>query len=196
MRPVLVIDNYDSFAYNLVQHLGTLGQTLIVRRNDVIGINDTRELDPAAIVISPGPGTPRDAGISLDVVRTLGESLPILGVCLGHQVIGEAYGADVIQTGAPVHGKTSDIWHDGKTIYKTVKTPFTATRYHSLIVDRQTVPECLEVSAWTESGAVMGLRHKDFDVEGVQFHPESILTPEGMSILKNFLARAGLVATS
>ncbi len=195
-RPVLVIDNYDSFAYNLVQHLGALGQTIIVKRNDVIGLTGIRDMNPAAIVISPGPGAPRDAGISLDVIRMLGDKLPILGVCLGHQAIGEAYGANVVQTGAPVHGKTSDIFHDGKTIYGAIKAPFTATRYHSLIVDRETVPDCLEISAWTGEGAVMGLRHKTFNVEGVQFHPESILTPDGMSLLKNFLLLANLPVTS
>ncbi|MFA5866422.1 MAG: aminodeoxychorismate/anthranilate synthase component II [Actinomycetota bacterium] len=195
-RPVLVIDNYDSFAYNLVQHLGALGQTLVVRRNDVIGLGDIRDLNPAAIVISPGPGTPRDAGISLDAIRAFGDKLPILGVCLGHQAIGEAYGANVVQTGAPVHGKTSDIFHDGKTIYGAIKAPFTATRYHSLIVDRETVPECLEISAWTKEGAVMGLRHKSHNVEGVQFHPESILTLDGLSLLRNFLHQAGLDTNS
>ncbi len=195
-RPVLVIDNYDSFAYNLVQHLGSLGQTVIVKRNDMIGLSDIRDQNPAAIVISPGPGTPRDAGISLDAIRAFGGRLPILGVCLGHQAIGEAYGANVVQTGAPVHGKTSDIFHDGKTIYGTIKAPFRATRYHSLIVDRETVPDCLEISAWTQEGAVMGLRHKVHKVEGVQFHPESILTPDGLSLLKNFLRQAGLAAGS
>lgn len=192
---MLVIDNYDSFAYNLVQHLGSLGQNIVVRRNDAIDISGIKRLNPAAIVISPGPGTPQDAGISLEVIRALGAATPILGVCLGHQAIGEAYGASVVQTGAPVHGKTSDIFHDGKTIYEKIKAPFTATRYHSLIVDRETVPDCLEISAWTKEGTVMGLRHKDFFVEGVQFHPESILTPDGMTMLKNFLLRAGLSTT-
>lgn len=190
--PVLVIDNYDSFAYNLVQHLGSLGQEITVRRNDAVDIRDIKRLNPAAIVISPGPGTPQDAGISLEVIKSLGAKTPILGVCLGHQVIGEAYGASVVQTGAPVHGKTSDIFHDGKTIYGSIKDPLTATRYHSLIVDRETVPDCLEISAWNKEGVVMGLRHKAFFVEGVQFHPESILTPDGMALLKNFLLRAGL----
>lgn len=189
---ILVIDNYDSFAYNLVQHLGSLGQDITVRRNDKIDLNGIKHLNPAAIVISPGPGTPRDAGISLKAIRAFEMKAPILGVCLGHQAIGEAYGANVIQTGAPVHGKTSDIFHDGKTIYDNIKAPFTATRYHSLIVDRESVPECLEISAWTSEGVIMGLRHRDYPVEGVQFHPESILTPAGLEILKNFLKRAGL----
>jgi para-aminobenzoate synthetase component II len=189
---IVLIDNYDSFTYNLVQHLGMLGQNIIVRRNDKVDVSGIKRLNPAAIVISPGPGTPKDAGISLEVIRKLGEKTPILGVCLGHQAIGEAYGASVVQTGVPVHGKTSDIFHDGKTIFGKIRTPFTATRYHSLIVDRATVPACLEVSAWTKEGVVMGLRHKDFYVEGVQFHPESILTPDGIALLKNFLRRAGL----
>jgi para-aminobenzoate synthetase component II len=191
-KPVVVIDNYDSFAYNLVQHLGSLGQDIIVRRNDRIDIGGLKRLNPAAVIISPGPGTPRDAGISLEVIRSIGAKTPILGVCLGHQAIGEAYGATVVQTGEPVHGKTSNIFHDGKTIYARLPAPFTATRYHSLIVDRETVPDCLEISAWTQEGAVMGLRHKEFLVEGVQFHPESILTPDGLGLLKNFLLQAGL----
>jgi para-aminobenzoate synthetase component 2 len=191
-QPVLVIDNYDSFTYNLVQHLGWLGQNIVVRRNDKTDISGIKRLNPAAIVISPGPGTPLDAGISLEIIRSLGAKTPILGVCLGHQAIGEAYGASVVQTGAPVHGKTSDIFHDGKTIFGEIKAPFTATRYHSLIVDRETVPDCLEISAWTKEGIIMGLRHREFFVEGVQFHPESILTPDGMALLKNFLLQAGL----
>lgn len=197
MKPsVLVIDNYDSFTYNLVQHLGSLGQEIIVRRNNKTDLAGIKRLNPAAIIISPGPCTPDEAGISLEIIGTLGKTTPILGVCLGHQAIGQAYGAKVTPTGAPVHGKTSSIFHDRQTIYEGLKNPLTATRYHSLIVERESVPDCLEISAWTEDGAVMGLRHKVFFVEGVQFHPESILTPDGMMLLKNFLHQAGLETDS
>jgi anthranilate synthase/aminodeoxychorismate synthase-like glutamine amidotransferase len=193
---VLVIDNYDSFTYNLVQYLGELGQNVLVKRNDKISVDEVKRLNPAVIVISPGPCTPDDAGVSLGVIDALGATKPILGVCLGHQAIGQAYGAIVTQTGAPVHGKTSSIYHDRKSIYSGIESPFTATRYHSLIVDRETVPDCLEISAWTGEGVVMGLRHREHPVEGVQFHPESILTPEGLLLLKNFLRQAGLKTVS
>lgn len=193
---VLVIDNYDSFTYNLVQYLGELGQDIRVRRNDKISLSGIKRLNPAAIVISPGPCTPDEAGISLDAIRVFGKKKPILGVCLGHQAIGQAFGATVTQTGAPVHGKTSDVFHDRKSIYCGLNSPMTATRYHSLIVDRETVPDCLEISAWTEEGLVMGLRHREYRVEGVQFHPESILTPDGKALLKNFLRQAGLYTDS
>lgn len=188
MRKVLlVIDNYDSFAYNLVQYLGELGQDIRVFRNDKITILEIRKLKPDYIVISPGPCTPNEAGVSMGIVRQLGGEIPILGVCLGHQAIAQALGGQVIRGDYPVHGKTSEVFHDGKTIYKDVENPFIATRYHSLIVERETLPGCLEISAETKDGVVMGIRHKELFIEGVQFHPESILTTEGKKILRNFL---------
>lgn len=188
-RMLLVIDNYDSFTYNLVQYLGELGQNIKVFRNDKITVPQIRELKPDYIVISPGPCTPNEAGVSMEIIRELGGEIPILGVCLGHQAIAQALGGQVIRGDYPVHGKTSEILHDGQTIYKGVTNPFVATRYHSLIVERETLPECLEISAETKDGVVMGIRHREFAVEGVQFHPESILTTEGKKILKNFLNR-------
>jgi len=184
---LLMIDNYDSFTYNLVQYLGELGQELKVYRNNKITIEEVERMKPDRIVISPGPCTPKEAGISIDVIKRFTGKIPILGVCLGHQSIGEAFGGDVIRAPYLMHGKTSMILHDGKTIFAGLPNPFEATRYHSLIIKRETMPSVLEVSAWTEDGVVMGVRHKEFKVEGVQFHPESILTNVGKDLLRNFL---------
>ena len=183
-----MIDNYDSFTYNLVQYLGELGEELRVYRNDEITIRQIEKLKPKRIVISPGPGTPKEAGISMEVIRHFAGKIPILGVCLGHQSIGEVFGGKVVRAKRIMHGKTSDIYHDGKTIFKGLPSPFSATRYHSLLVERKSLPKVLEISAWTKEGEIMGLRHKKFKVEGVQFHPESILTEEGKQLLRNFLA--------
>lgn len=185
---ILVIDNYDSFTYNLVQYLGELGEVPQVWRNDKITLEEIEQLAPARIVISPGPCTPSEAGVSVDVVRRFGATLPILGVCLGHQSIGQAFGGRIVRAERLMHGKTSMIEHDNRTIYQGVSNPFEATRYHSLIVERSTLPDCLEISAETREGEIMGVRHKDHPVEGVQFHPESILTSAGKDILRNFLA--------
>ena len=185
---ILVIDNYDSFTYNLVQYLGELGQELEIYRNDKITLAGIKKLKPSRILISPGPGVPSQAGISEEVIRTLAGQLPILGVCLGHQAIGEVYGGKIVRQKTVMHGKTSEIYHDGKTIFKGLPNPFTATRYHSLLVERKSLPSVLEVSAWTKDKEIMGLRHKQFKVEGVQFHPESILTESGKQLLANFLA--------
>jgi anthranilate synthase/aminodeoxychorismate synthase-like glutamine amidotransferase len=184
---IFVLDNYDSFVYNLVQYLGELGAEPIVVRNDRVTIAQVRAMNPSAIVISPGPGRPADAGISIPLIRELGDSIPILGVCLGHQAIGEAFGGTVSRAGIPVHGKTSEVHHDGRTIFAGLDSPFTATRYHSLLVERENLPACLEISAWTADGLIMGLRHKSSPIEGVQFHPESILTGVGKQLLSNFL---------
>jgi len=183
---ILVIDNYDSFVYNLAQYVGELGYEPLVYRNDRITLKEIEELSPTHIIISPGPGTPLDAGISNQVVRHFAGKIPILGVCLGHQCIGYAYGGVIVRH-TPMHGKTSLIYHDGKTIFSTLPDPFEAGRYHSLIVEAETLPHCLEISAQIASGEIMGLRHKDYVVEGVQFHPESILTPTGQNLLNNFL---------
>ena len=188
---ILVIDNYDSFTYNLVQYLGEISATKVeVFRNDDISVEGIRAKQPTHIVISPGPCTPDDAGISLEAIAALGGEFPILGVCLGHQSIGQAYGGKVIRGEAPVHGKTSLIHHDRKTIYAGLPQPFVATRYHSLVLDRS-LPPVLEVSAWTQDGVIMGVRHKEFAVEGVQFHPESLLTAVGKDLLRNFLSHRG-----
>ncbi len=184
---LLMIDNYDSFTYNLVQYLGELGQELKVYRNDKITIAEIEAMRPERIVISPGPCTPREAGISVEAIRRFSGRIPILGVCLGHQSIGEAFGGDVIRAPYLMHGKTSMIRHDGKTIFAGLPNPFEATRYHSLIIKRETLPNVLEVSAWTDDGIIMGVRHKQHKVEGVQFHPESILTGAGKDLLRNFL---------
>jgi len=184
---ILMIDNYDSFTYNLVQYLGELGADLNVIRNDKIAIADIRKMKPEKIVVSPGPCTPDDAGISLDVIRTFSGRIPILGVCLGHQAVGRAFGGNVIRAPKVWHGKTSKILHDGRTLFSGLPDPMEATRYHSLIVERKSLPDCLEVSAWTDDGLIMGLRHREHQTEGVQFHPESILTLDGMALLKNFL---------
>lgn len=184
---ILVIDNYDSFTYNLVQYLGELGAELKVYRNDEVTIDQIKKMRPGRIVISPGPGEPRNAGISEDVVLNFGKTTPILGVCLGHQAIGEAFGGKIIGAKKLMHGKTSTIYHDGKAIFKGVKNPFEATRYHSLLVERKSVPKVLKITAETEDKEIMGLQHKAYPIYGVQFHPESILTSEGKKILKNFL---------
>ena len=184
---ILVIDNYDSFTYNLVQYLGELGARLEVVRNDKVDAAEILQMAPRRIVISPGPCTPNEAGVSLDTIRLLGESIPILGVCLGHQCIGQAYGGDVIRAPKVMHGKTSEINHYNDVLFAGLPNPFTATRYHSLIVDKNTLPATLEITAETDDGVIMGLRHKEFPVWGVQFHPESILTTHGKTILKNFL---------
>jgi len=185
---LLVIDNYDSFTYNLVQYLGELGEELKVYRNDQITVPEIEKMHPARILISPGPGTPSEAGISEAIIKHFSGKIPILGVCLGHQAIGEVFGGKVVRAGRIMHGKTSPIFHDGRTIFKGLPNPFIATRYHSLIVDKKSLPSTLEISAWTEQDEIMGLRHKEFKVEGVQFHPESILTDAGKQLLANFLA--------
>jgi anthranilate synthase/aminodeoxychorismate synthase-like glutamine amidotransferase len=182
-----MIDNYDSFTYNLVQYLGELGAKLDVRRNDQLTVDEVETLAPERVVISPGPCTPKEAGISVALIRRLAGKIPILGVCLGHQSIGEAFGGNVIRAPYLMHGKTSTIHHDGKTIFEGVPQDFTATRYHSLIVERDSLPAELEISAQTSDGLIMGLRHKQYPVEGVQFHPESILTDTGKKLLRNFL---------
>ncbi len=184
---ILVIDNYDSFTYNLVQYLGELGASVSVRRNDQVAIEDIATHPvPDGIVISPGPGVPDDAGITLDLIKAYAGKIPILGVCLGHQAIGQSFGGRVVRT-ACVHGKASDVSHDGKTIFNGLGSPFKAGRYHSLVVERESLPACLEISATTPDGIVMGIRHRELRVEGVQFHPESILTGEGKQLLANFL---------
>lgn len=191
---ILVIDNYDSFTYNLVQYLGELGAELPVAaeiqvyRNDQISLEQIRQLQPDGIVISPGPGCPDEAGISLDLIRELGPELPILGVCLGHQSIGQVFGGQVVRAPELMHGKTSAIHHTGAGVFRGLESPFTATRYHSLVIDRPTCPEVLEITAWVEDGLIMGVRHRQYPhVEGVQFHPESILTLSGKQLLRNFL---------
>lgn len=189
MRPrVLVIDNYDSFVYNLVQYLGELGADPLVHRHDALTLDETFDLDPDAILISPGPGTPGDAGLSNEVIRAFAGRRPVLGVCLGHQCMGEVFGGTVVRAPQVMHGKTSLIRHDGKGVFTGLPNPFEATRYHSLIVDRASIPSELEISAETDDGIVMGLRHREHAVEGVQFHPESILTASGHDLLRNFLA--------
>lgn len=184
---LLVIDNYDSFTYNLVQYIGELGQDIKVYRNNKISIAEVEELKPERIVISPGPCTPKEAGISVELIRHFAGKIPILGVCLGHQSIAEAFGGDVVRNYRLMHGKTSMIRHDDKTIFRGLPNPFIATRYHSLIVKRETMPAVLEISAVTDEGEIMGIRHKEFKVEGVQFHPESILTTVGKDLLRNFI---------
>ncbi len=189
---VLVIDNYDSFVYNLVQYLGELGAEPIVHRHDAMGLAELQALEPDAVLISPGPGRPTDAGLSNEAIRAFGESgTPVLGVCLGLQCIGELYGGSVVRAPSVMHGKTSEIRHSGAGVFAGIPDPFTATRYHSLVVARETVPEVLEITAESEDGLVMGLRHRTFPIEGVQFHPESILTIGGHRLLANFLAAAG-----
>ncbi len=184
---ILMIDNYDSFTYNLVQYLGELGQKVVVYRNDKIGIDTIKRLKPKYIVISPGPGEPEDAGISNDAIRTFAGKIPILGVCLGHQCIGYVYGGKIVRAKNLMHGKTSLIYHNQKAIFKNIPNPFEATRYHSLLVDKKTLPRCLSVIAHTKEDEIMGIKHKKYALWGVQFHPESILTKEGKHILKNFL---------
>lgn len=186
---ILVIDNYDSFTYNLVQYLGELGEEVTVRRNDEIDLAGIEELKPDHILLSPGPCTPNEAGITLGVIDRFKGSIPIFGVCLGHQAIGQAFGGNVIRAERLMHGKTSPIHHHGDSVFAGLPSPFTATRYHSLIVERESLPDCLEITAETEEGEIMGLRHKEYAVEGVQFHPESIITDHGHQILRNFLSR-------
>ncbi|MGW8222925.1 MAG: anthranilate synthase component II [Syntrophobacteria bacterium] len=185
---ILMIDNYDSFTYNLVQYLGVLGSEVEVHRNDKITLDEIESMKPERIVISPGPGTPQSAGITISMIeRFHSKEVPILGVCLGHQAIGAAFGGRVLHAARIMHGKTSEISHDGKGVFRDLPDPITATRYHSLAVERKSLPSCLEVSAEAEDGEIMGLRHRQYPVEGIQFHPESILTKEGMNILRNFL---------
>jgi anthranilate synthase component 2 len=188
---ILMIDNYDSFTYNLVQMFQVIGENVHVWRNDQTDLVEMARLRPSALVISPGPGGPDQAGISVEAIRCFGPKRPVLGVCLGHQSITAAFGGKVIRANRIMHGKTSSIFHDGQTIYEGVPSPFKAIRYHSLIVDRESFPDCLEISAWTEDGEIMGLRHRTYKVEGVQFHPESILTNKGHRLLQNFLKQGG-----
>jgi para-aminobenzoate synthetase component II len=184
---ILVIDNYDSFTFNLVQYLGSMGQELKVFRNDAITLDEIERLAPERIVISPGPGRPENSGIIIEVIGEFSGRIPILGVCLGHQAIGAAFGGDVVSAPQIMHGKTSEIFHDGRTIFKDLASPFRATRYHSLVVSPLNLPDCLEISAKTGDGVIMGLRHREMTVEGVQFHPESILTDVGMKLIANFV---------
>ena len=189
---ILMIDNYDSFTYNLVQYLGELGADVEVYRNDALSVEQVAELEPERIVISPGPCTPNEAGICVELIRELGGTIPILGVCLGHQAIGQAYGGRIVHAGQVMHGKVSAIQHKGQGVFRDIPPSFEATRYHSLVIDKASLPDCLEVTAWTEDSRggieeIMGVRHKTLSVEGVQFHPESILTQHGHALLKNFL---------
>ncbi len=185
---ILMIDNYDSFTFNLVQYLGELGETLEVKRNDSISIRDIEELGPNFLMVSPGPCSPNEAGISLRAIEEFAGKIPIFGVCLGHQSIAQVFGGDVVQAERLMHGKTSLMHHDGKTIFEGLPNPFPATRYHSLIVKRETLPECFEISAWTKEGEIMAIRHRELPVEGVQFHPESIMTTAGKQLLQNFVS--------
>ena len=184
---ILMIDNYDSFTYNLVQYMGELGADIRVERNDRISIDEIESLEPKKIVISPGPCTPAKAGISVEVIKCFSGKVPVLGVCLGHQSVGAAFGGEIIKAGKLMHGKTSEVRHDGKTLFKGLPNPFTATRYHSLVLNRKTLPDCFEITAESDDNEIMGIRHKELPVEGVQFHPESILTPDGKDLLKNFI---------
>ena len=184
---LLMIDNYDSFTYNLVQYFGELGEEIEVFRNDKISTPEIEKLNPEMLVISPGPGTPKDAGVSLDMINHFKGKIPILGVCLGHQCVGEVFGGKIVSAPRLMHGKTSFIHHDGKDIFQGLSNPFEATRYHSLIIEKKSIPDCLEITAWTDENEIMGVKHKIYLVIGVQFHPESILTKEGKQLLKNFL---------
>jgi anthranilate synthase/aminodeoxychorismate synthase-like glutamine amidotransferase len=184
---ILVIDNYDSFTFNLVQYLGELGAEMQVFRNDKITVADAVALKPEKVLVSPGPCTPKEAGVSCDIIREFGPRLPVLGVCLGHQSIGDVYGGRVVRADRLMHGKTSPMLHEGKSVFKGLPSPFDATRYHSLIIERETLPDCLEITAWTEENEIMGVQHREHPVHGVQFHPESILTVEGKKLLQNFL---------
>ncbi len=187
---LLMIDNYDSFTYNLVQYFSELGETVIVHRNDEINLDKITELSPERIVISPGPCTPNKAGVSLSVIQQFGTQIPVLGVCLGHQSIGQAFGGKITHAKQLMHGKTSSIYHNSIGVFSNLPNPFTGTRYHSLVVDRNTLPSCLEITAWTEDGEIMGIKHKSLPIEGIQFHPESILSEYGHKILKNFLIQS------
>jgi anthranilate synthase/aminodeoxychorismate synthase-like glutamine amidotransferase len=184
---ILVIDNYDSFTYNLVQYLGELGAEMRVFRNDEITVEQAVALNPEKVLVSPGPCTPKEAGVSCDIIREFGPRLPLFGVCLGHQSVGDVYGGRIVRAERLMHGKTSPMIHDGKSVFKGLPSPFDATRYHSLIIERESLPDCLEVTAWTAEGEIMGVQHKEHPVHGVQFHPESILTVEGKKLLQNFL---------
>ena len=188
---ILLIDNYDSFTYNLVQLLEQMNQQVNVFRNDQIDLPGIEVLKPAALMVSPGPGSPADAGISMNAIGHLGPDIPVLGVCLGHQAIAAVFGGRVVRADRIMHGKTSRIFHDGRSIFRDLTNPFEAVRYHSLIVERQSLPDCLEISAWTEQGEIMGLRHRQYRIEGVQFHPESILTEAGKNLLHNFSIQGG-----
>jgi anthranilate synthase/aminodeoxychorismate synthase-like glutamine amidotransferase len=188
---ILMIDNYDSFTFNIVQYLGQMGQDVRVYRNDKITLEEIDKLKPHAIFLSPGPRSPREAGITVEVIRNFYTSVPIMGICLGHQSIGFAFGGEVVRASCIMHGKTSKVLNDGKTIFTGLPNPFSAGRYHSLLVRRETLPDCLEISAETAEGEIMGLRHKQYPVEGIQFHPESVLTPQGKRIIKNFLKYTG-----
>jgi len=188
---IVMIDNYDSFTFNIVQYLGQMGEDVQVYRNDKITLDEIRRLKPQAIFLSPGPCSPNEAGITVDVIREFHTSVPLMGICLGHQSIGFAFGGEVVRAGRIMHGKVSPVEHDGKTIFSGLPNPFTAGRYHSLVVRPETLPDCLEVSARTAEGEIMGLRHKEYPVEGIQFHPESVLTPQGKRILRNFLKTLG-----
>jgi anthranilate synthase/aminodeoxychorismate synthase-like glutamine amidotransferase len=185
---ILVIDNYDSFTYNLVQYLSELGAEVVVRRNDAITVSETRELRPDGVLISPGPGRPEEAGVSLDLIAALGSETPIFGVCLGHQSIAQQFGASVVRADRLMHGRTSEILHRGRGVFENLPSPLTATRYHSLIVKRDTIPDEIEVTAWTAEGEVMGIRHSELAIEGVQFHPESFLTENGHQLIQNWLS--------
>jgi anthranilate synthase component 2 len=188
---LLLVDNYDSFTFNLYQYLGELGAEVKVVRNDELGVEEALALQPERIVISPGPGNPDEAGISVDLIRAAAGRVPLLGVCLGHQSLAQAFGGRIVRAPKLMHGKTSEIHHDGRSIFRGLPAPFTATRYHSLVAERDSLPACLEVSAWTDDGVIMGLRHREATLEGVQFHPESILTRAGMDLLRNFLEQEG-----
>ncbi|PYZ95408.1 aminodeoxychorismate/anthranilate synthase component II [Alteribacter lacisalsi] len=184
---ILMIDNYDSFTYNLVQYLGELGEELVVKRNDKITVHEIEEMAPKFIMISPGPCSPDEAGVSMEVIKAFAGTIPVFGVCLGHQSIAQVFGGNVIRAERLMHGKTSEIYHDEKTVFKGLPSPMTATRYHSLIVERHSLPDCFDITAETEEGEIMAIRHKTLPVEGVQFHPESIMTAEGKRLLKNFI---------
>lgn len=184
---ILMIDNYDSFTFNIVQYLGQMGEDVRVFRNDRITLDEIKKLNPQAIFLSPGPRSPKEAGITVEVVRSFYKSIPIMGICLGHQSIGFAFGGEIVRARSIMHGKTSMMINDGRTIFAGLPNPFSAGRYHSLIVKRETLPDCLEISAETSDGEIMGLRHRQYPVEGIQFHPESVLTPQGKRIIKNFL---------
>lgn len=185
---ILVIDNYDSFTYNLVQYLGEFGAEVAVERNDAVSVDDIRKLAPSGVLISPGPGRPEEAGVSLEVIAKLGAEIPIFGVCLGHQSIAQHFGASVVRADRLMHGRTSEILHQGRGVFESLPSPLTATRYHSLIVKRDTIPDELEITAWTDQGEVMGIRHRQLRIEGVQFHPESFLTEHGHDLIRNWLS--------
>jgi len=188
---ILMIDNYDSFTFNIVQYLGQMGEDVRVYRNDKITLDEIKKLNPEAIFLSPGPCSPKEAGITVDVIREFYKTLPLMGICLGHQSMGYAFGGEVVRAERIMHGKVSPVHHDGKTLFTGLPNPFTAGRYHSLVVRPETLPSCLEISAQTAEGEIMGLRHKEYPVEGIQFHPESVLTPQGKRILRNFLKYIG-----